>query len=220
MKKGLFFALLALTPLFTYSAPDRSNDIYGVWEDYRTGLAIQIKPSNRRGIKVKRIDGRHRSRWIKYDRIGYNHYDDCDGNSIKLTRRGLKWRKGYSLRTFHLEKTYNRGYNNDRYRRNDDYGYESRSRDRNYITSNRLSGSWYCSAHNVDIDIAYYDDGIRVRRYNRQRRGYDDWYTYRKDRNRSNRYYGSDNRYYEVYDDRIIFNDGRRRKKLEFKRRR
>ncbi len=223
MKKGILFALLVLTPLFTFSANDRNNEVYGLWEDYRTGLSIQIKPGKRRSIMVKRIDGRHRARWVKYDRLRRGHYDDCDGNSIRLTRRGLKWSKKYGRRTFYLERSYQdhnrRGYN----RRERDYNYGrdyGNRRGTNRYDSYDLSGNWHCDVHNVDIDISYYNDGIRVRRYNNRRRGYDDWYNYKRDVKNRNRYFGADSKYYEIHGDQITFHDSRRGKKLKFKKKR
>ena len=223
MKKGLFFALLVLTPLFTYSSPHRHQDVFGVWEDYRSGLLLQIKPGKRRSILVKPLNNRHRARWVRYDRIRRGFYDDCNGSTIRLTRNGLRWSKRHGRRTFYLEKTYlGRDGRRDFYREGyDDYDrwYRPRNRNRSFGYSN-LSGNWYCSAHNINIDVVFRDDRIRVRRYNNRRNRYDDWYEYRRDRNNRSRFYGNNGKYYDVYDDQLIFRDDRRDIKLSFKRQR
>ena len=222
MKKGMFFALLVLIPLYTFSAPDRNGNIHGVWEDYRTGLSIQIKPTKRRGILVKRLDNHRRSGWVRYDRIRRGYYDDCNGNTIRVTRNGLRWSKKNGRRTFYLERSFGDFRDRDFYRHNwrdYDWDYDRRG-NRGFYNSNDLAGIWHCAVHDIDIDISYYDDGIRVRRYNDSRRRYDDWYTYRRDRNNRNRFYGRDSKYYEIYDDHILFHDTKRGRKLRFKKKR
>ncbi|MEE9374355.1 MAG: hypothetical protein V3V00_14970 [Saprospiraceae bacterium] len=217
MKKNGIFALLVLIPLYIFSAPERSSDIYGVWKDYRSEILLKIKPTKRRGILVKRLDSRHLSQWVRYDRVGYRHYDDCEGNTLKLTGYGLKWRKSYGRRTFIMEKTddgYDRWVDAENY---DDYSYLPKRRRHRYLNS--ISGSWYCAAHDVNIDIEYYKGGIKVRRYNYNRDQYDKWYTYRKGRNTSNRYYGENERFYELYEDRLVFYDKHLNRRLEFEKR-
>jgi len=219
MKKITFFALLALIPLYAFSGADRSDNVYGTWEDYYSGVSLKIKPSKRRGILVKRLDRHRHSNWIRYDRIGRNVYDDCNGNKIRLTRNGLKWSKRNGRKSFYLERvgrsTRNYDYS-DRSRGYDNYEYAPR---RGYITSSNLGGDWYCNAHDVHIEVGYRRDGIRVRRQNR-RGGGREWYDYqRDDRNRRRYYDDNTGNYYELDGNNLVFRDNKNRKKLVFRRR-
>jgi len=228
MKKVVFFALLVLTPLFITASPDRYSELYGVWEDYSSGVSLRIKPAKRNGLLVKRLDRSRNSRWRRYDRIGRRTFDDCDGNRLRITRDGLIWNRRNGRRSVYLDRperrfrddTFRR--ENDRFRRGGNYcpppnrGY---SRSSNWDRSYDLSGRWYCSVHDLNIDISYYDDGIRVRRYNDRRERYEDWYEYRRDRKNSNRYLGRNDRYYEWDDGELTFYDEREGRKIRFSRR-
>jgi len=220
MIKKFFFALLALIPLYSFSSTGKSDKVYGYWEDYRTGISLKIKPAKRKGILVKRTD--RRSKWVRYDQIGRNHYDDCYGSRIRLTGYGLKWSRKYSRKTIYLERSdYRRGYydREDYYDR--DYRYDSYYGDygrRNNIPSDYLGGKWYCSDYKVEIEIGYHRGGIRVRRLGDRCYG-DDWYEYRRDDRNSRRYYGDGGNYYELDGRDLYFRDKRNSKKLKFRRR-
>ena len=218
MKKILFFALLALIPLYLQADNYRSDNVYGYWEDYYSGIALTIKPAKRKGILVKRLDRSRRSNWIRYDRIGRNLYDDCNGNRIRLTRNGIKWTRKHGRRVVYLEKSgfgqygYDRGFRDRGYEYDYDPGYR-----RNYIRPSSLSGNWFCDSFGVGIEINTRRDGIRVRRTDR--RGNDAWYYYNQEQRNPNRYLGVNNSYYELQGNTLVFNDYKNNKTLRFKRR-
>lgn len=216
MKRISIFALLALIPLFSSTTPSlRHQDIFGLWEDYNSGIALHIKPAKRNGLLVKRLDRNRRSNWIRYDRVGRNSYDDCNGHRLKVTSRGLKWYRPYG-RAVYLDKAFiGRRHRSRDYDRIDPYddGYS-----RTYIRPNGLGGEWYCTEYGASIFIETFRDGIKVRRTDRG--GTDRaWYEYLYDRNYDNRLSGRNGSYYEILDDRqIIFHDLKRGKRLRFRR--
>ena len=215
MKKFTFFALLALIPLYSFSTSSTRNDIYGYWEDYHTGISLKIKSTKRNGILIKRTDRRNGSRWVRYDRLRRNLYDDCYGSRIKLTSYGLKWSTNFGRKTIYLERS--NGRRGDYYDR--DYGYDGfEDERRNSINTDYLGGRWYCSDYNVEIEIGYRNKGIRVKRLG-DSRNRNDWYEYSKSDRNSQRYYGDHGNYYELRGRDLVFNDLHNKKKMKFRRR-
>ena len=217
MKKGILFTLLVLTPLFTTASPDRYVDIYGVWEDYYSGISFRIKPGKRNSLLVRRLDRSRNSRWQRYDRVSRTRFEDRNGNQLRISRNGLSWHRRNGRRSYFLERPGDQYFRSNR--RNNgycppDYGYE-RNR---FRRTNNLAGSWYCADHDLNIDVDYYDNGIRVRRFDRRSGRYERWYDYRQDRRGSNRYYGNNDKYYEWDDNTLTFYDERKRKRFRFKR--
>ena len=223
MKKFTFFALLALMPLYACSAADRYDNVYGLWEDYYSGVTLKIKPAKRKGILVKRLDRKRQSNWIRYDRIGRNYYDDCYGNRIRLGGYGLKWTRGHRKSVYLTRIDYSdRHYDSDydfRYGdrgRGRHYGYDYYTPRHTYLRED-ISGNWYCSSHHVGIEVGFTNDGIRVRRGNTTN-GRNAWYDYKRDRKNSRQFLGDDGNYYELDGSDLYFRDKKNRQKLKFKR--
>lgn len=189
MRTNLLYLLFVLAPTEILPAEYNFVHLEGYWEDVDGHIQIEIQ-DHRKGIKVRELDHRYKSKWRTYNDMGRGVYDDCDGNVLILSSRGeLKWKRSFDRRPVYLVR---QGYS---YRNSRDYDRApiSNSRYDRYSNSSRYAGNWYCDQFGLDLEISLYGNGFRARNADR------DWVYY-------DRY--EDNDYRDKHGNRYCFEEG------------